>query len=94
MSGSVNLLEIAIAVSSLAFAIKTTSSQWMLRLALLWLVVFALAHGIFVVDRALPHGWKWKLVEIVPALVFEAISLLRREPQRLDRFPWARERTE
>ena len=88
--GSVNIVEIAVAGALLSFAIRTTSSQWMLRLALLWLVVFALAHGIFVVDRTLPHGWVWKLVEISPALVFEAISLLRRESQRLDRYPWAR----
>ncbi len=94
MSGSVNLVEIAIAGAVLSFAIRTTSSQWMLRLALLWMVAFSLAHGILVIDRALPQGWIWMLVEGSPALALAAISLLRREPQRLDRFPWARERAE
>ncbi len=94
MSGSVNIVEIAFAGAFLWFVIQTTSSQWMLRLALLWMVAFSLAHGILVIDRALPQEWISMLVEGSPAFAFAAISLLRREPQRLDRFPWARERAE
>ncbi|HUY11978.1 MAG TPA: hypothetical protein VMV73_06940 [Candidatus Dormibacteraeota bacterium] len=69
---------------------RTTSSQWMLRLALLWLLLVVLARGILVVDRALPGGWAWKIAEVLPAVVLLALSLLRHEPQRFGAYPWAR----
>ncbi len=90
MFDGVNVLALALALMLASMLIRTTSSQAMLRLALLWCMLFILARGILAVDRALPGGWTWKIVEILPALVFLGLSLLRREPQRFDAYPWAR----
>uniref|UniRef100_E6Q7F8 Uncharacterized protein n=1 Tax=mine drainage metagenome TaxID=410659 RepID=E6Q7F8_9ZZZZ len=90
MFGGVNLLAILIAILLASMAMRTTSSQWMLRLALLWCMLVVLARGILIVDRTLPGGWTWKIVEILPAVVLLGISLLRREPQRFGAYPWAR----
>ena|GEM_PF-2865245 len=90
MLDGVNLIALALALMLASMVIRTTSSQAMLRLALLWCILFILARGIFVVDRALPGGWTWKIVEILPAVVFLGISLLRREPQRFGAYPLAR----
>ena len=69
---------------------RTTASQWMLRVAILWCALVTLAWSIQGVDHALPTGWTWKVAEILPAIAFWALSLLRREPQRLGAYPWAR----
>jgi len=90
MFGGVNLIAILIAIFLASMAMRTSSSQWMLRLALLWCTLVVLARGILVVDQALPGGWTWKIVEILPALVFLGLSLLRHEPQRFGAYPWAR----
>ncbi|MGC8486192.1 MAG: hypothetical protein ACP5O6_11280 [Candidatus Baltobacteraceae bacterium] len=90
MIDGVNPIAILIAILFVSMAMRATSSQWLLRLALLWCVLVVLARGILVVDRVLPSGWTWKIVEILPALVFLVLSLLRREPQRFGAYPWTR----
>ena len=90
MLGIVNPVAILLAVLVASMVMRTTSSQMLLRLAMIWLFLVALAHGVLVVDRALPGGWMWKLAEVAPAILLVAISLLRRESQRFGAYPWAR----
>ena len=93
MLGVVNPVDIAFAVLFLSLAMRTTSSQMLLRLAMLWCALVMLAYGVLDVDRALPGGWMWKLAEVAPAILLLAISLLRRESQRFGAYPWARARS-
>ena len=90
MLDAVNPVEIALSFIFVSLAMRTTSSQRILRLAMLWLFLVVIAHGILVVERALPSGWMWKLAEVAPAILLWAISMLRREPQRFGAYPWAR----
>ncbi len=90
MLDAVNPVEILLAVLVASMVMRTTSSQRILRLAMLWLFLVVIAHGILVVERALPSGWMWKLAEVAPAILLWAISMLRREPQRFGAYPWAR----
>ena len=90
MLDAVNPVEILLAVLVASMVMRTTSSQRILRLAMLWLFLVVIAHGILVVERALPSGWMWKLAEVAPAILLWAISMLRRESQRFGAYPWAR----
>lgn len=90
MLDAVNPVEIALSFIFVSLAMRTTSSQSILRLAMLWLFLVVIAHGILVVERALPSGWMWWFAEVAPAILLWAISMLRREPQRFVAYPWAR----
>ena len=90
MIDGVNPIAILIAILFASMAMRTSASQWMLRIAILWCALVVLARGIQGVDHALPTGWTWKVAEILPAVAFWGLSLLRREPKRLGAYPWAR----